>query len=193
MLAEGVLATVAGVALAVVLIVVGLVVVTVVLAFRLGRRVWRRRAPQARRLAEDAALRVRARGRPGANGEAARLRLEMRGSLANSRAVLSAAREHDSQLGEALALLGRLQELASGVETELALLEREPDPMRVQAALPAARGRAERIRHASDSLRWAAQERAGVFHDHELSQVCGEAAMEAGALRGGAQASYEVR
>jgi hypothetical protein len=147
------------------------------------KRALGRAAPQARRAAEDVAIKARSLTRGGAHGEVARLRAEVRSALAASRRVLASGAAEDTQLTESLGLLGRLDGHADELDGELRLLEREPDPARVQARLAVARERAERIVHMASSLRWAAQDRMHRFADDDLALLGEECEAEAGALR----------
>ena len=174
-------------ALAVVLVIVvlflGAVVGTVSLAVVKTRQAVQRAAPQARRAAEDVAIKARSLTRGGAHGKVAALRAEVRGTLTASRRVLEAGAGEDTQLAEALTLLARLDLHADELDAELRLLEREPDAARVQGQLAGVRERADRIVHSASSLRWAAQDRLHRFADEDLARLGEECEAEAGALR----------
>ncbi|MFJ6215189.1 hypothetical protein ACIQGZ_17915 [Streptomyces sp. NPDC092296] len=158
----------------------------VVAAVRGGRAVGRKveqHGAQARRAVEDATLKARKYTQAGPQGRIAALRLEVRESLAGTRRVLEAGVQGDSQLADALQLLRQLEEHAGQVDGELRMLEREPGTARLDAKLPELRERAERITHAAESLRWAAQDRAQRFSEDELTRLSRECETEAGALR----------
>ncbi|GAA4848387.1 hypothetical protein [Kitasatospora terrestris] len=138
---------------------------------------------KARRAVENATLKAKSFAKPGDPGKLAAVRLELRTALDSTRQVLQAGHVEDSQLGEALQLLARLDTHAAELDTELRLLEREPDAARVSAKLPELRERADRITHSADSLRWAAQDRMRRFADDELVRLSKECEDEAGALR----------
>ncbi|TDC68027.1 hypothetical protein, partial [Streptomyces hainanensis] len=147
-----------------------------------GRRAARARA-DIRRTFTDAVLNARA-AQPGAVGEAARTRKELRATLDSTRAALRADTESDAALAEARVLFDQLTGHAQQLDRELgALITGEPDRGRVAARLPDLRTRAERIRRSADALRFAAQERAH-RHDAEALDVLHEQIdLEADALR----------
>ncbi|MEZ0091590.1 hypothetical protein [Streptacidiphilus sp. EB129] len=147
------------------------------------KRALTRAAPQARRAAEDVAIKARSLTRGGAHGKVAGLRGQVRSALAASRRVLESGAGDDPQLVESLRLLARLDGHADELDGELRLLEREPDLTRVEARLAVARERAERIVHLASSLRWAAQDRMHRFADDDLQRLGEECEAEAGALR----------
>jgi hypothetical protein len=164
-------------------VVVGLVVLAFVSARRAVRRRIDRHAPKVRGLVEDVSLKARGYARPGAAGEAVRLQSQVRRSLEHTRRVLDAGYAKDTQLGEAMALFGRLEEFADVLCTDLRMLEREPDPARVGQELPGLKGRAERIERASGSLRWAVQDRERQLAGDDLDMLGRQIADEAQALR----------
>ncbi|WP_198035244.1 hypothetical protein [Streptacidiphilus rugosus] len=133
--------------------------------------------------AENVALKARAYTNPGAPGRIASVRLRLRNSLAGTRQALDAAAAQDAQVGESLALLKRLDELAADLDGQLRVLEHEPDAARVDAKLPELRERAGRITHAAEELRWAVQDRQHRFADDELARLSAECSQEADALR----------
>jgi hypothetical protein len=163
--------------------VAGLGVVATVKIKRAVQRNLERHVPQARRVVEETTLRAKRLTQPGVPGQLAHLRLTLRTSLDSTRRMLEAASTEDASLGEALALCTRLQEHARTLDTELRLLEREPDRSRAESRLPELRERAERITHSADALRWAAQDRARRFADDDLAELSRQCEMEAGALR----------
>jgi hypothetical protein len=137
---------------------------------------------QARRVVEETALKAKS-VQPGALGELAALRLELRGAMTNTNQALESGVAGDPSLTEALALLERLRAHANALDGELRLMEREPDRGRIAARLPELRERAGRIAHSADSLRWAAQDRARQFDDDDLAALGRQIEVEAGALR----------
>ncbi|MCP2310406.1 hypothetical protein [Kitasatospora paracochleata] len=137
----------------------------------------------ARRVVENATLRAKTYTRPGEQGRLAAVRLTLRTALDSTRQVLQSGLPADEQLTESLQLLARLDAHAAELDGELRMLEREPEPARLAAKLPELRERAERITHAADSLRWAAQDRMRRFADEELARLAKECENEAGALR----------
>jgi hypothetical protein len=171
------------VVLGIVVLFLGAVVGVITLAVVKTRQAVQRAAPQARRAAEDVAIKARSLTRGGAHGKVAGLRNEIRGALTASRRVLEAGAGTDAQLSEALTLLSRLDQHAEQLDAELRLLEREPDQRRVEAQFAAVRERADRIVHSASSLRWAAQDRLHRFADDDLARLGEECEAEAGAQR----------
>ncbi|MFJ8624124.1 hypothetical protein ACIRD3_14925 [Kitasatospora sp. NPDC093550] len=163
---------------AVVLAVVG----TVKAAKAVGAKIEKHEA-NARRAVETVALKAKTYTKVGPPAQIATVRLGLRTSLDGTRQVLESGLGQDGQLGEALALLTRLDAHAAELDGELRMLEREPDTARIAAKLPELRERAERITHAAESMRWAAQDRMQRFADDELSRLSQECESEAGALR----------
>ncbi|MFB8240048.1 hypothetical protein ACFC58_26215 [Kitasatospora purpeofusca] len=172
-----------GVALLLGLGVVVLVVIGLIKAARaVGEKVERQEA-KARRAVENVTLKAKSYTQTGPQGQISAVRLGLRTSLDGTRRVLEGAVGQDGQLGEALALLGRLDAHAAELDGELRMLEREPDTGRVAAKLPELRERAERITHSAETMRWAAQDRMHRFAADELGRLSRECEDEAGALR----------
>ncbi|BFV59344.1 hypothetical protein KCMC57_up44480 [Kitasatospora sp. CMC57] len=138
---------------------------------------------KARRAFENTALKAKSFARPGAHGQISTVRLTLRSSLDSTRKVLTTGLAEDSQLAESLQLLTRLDAHAAELDGELRTLELEPEAARVATKLPELRERADRITHAAESMRWAAQDRMQRFADDELSRLAEECESEAGALR----------
>ncbi|MGW1174131.1 hypothetical protein ACWD4P_10440 [Kitasatospora sp. NPDC002543] len=158
------------------------VVGTVKAAKAVGAKIEKHEAG-ARRAVETAALKAKTYTKVGPPAQIANVRLGLRTSLDGTRQVLESGLAQDGQLGEALALLGRLDAHAAELDGELRMLEREPDTARIAAKLPELRERAERITHSAETMRWAAQDRMHRFADDELSRLSQECESEAGALR----------
>lgn len=171
------------VALVLFLAFVTLATVAAVRTVRRVRLTVSRSTAQARRVVEDNRLRARRYTVTGPAGRLAQLRLDLRASIDGTSAALEAGRAGDPSLSEALALFGRLNDQARALDSELKLLEREPDRTRLAARLPSLTERAHRITRAADSLRWAAQDRARHFADDELSALSRDIELEADALR----------
>lgn len=158
------------------------VVGTVKAAKAVAAKVERHEA-NARRAVETATLKAKTYTKVGPPAQIATVRLKLRTSLDGTRQVLEGGLTQDGQLGESLALLTRLDAHAAELDGELRVLEREPDTARIAAKLPELRERAERITHAAETMRWAAQDRMHRFADDELSRLSQECESEAGALR----------
>ncbi len=163
-------------------VVVLAVVGTVKAAKAVGAKIEKHEA-NARRAVETATLKAKTYTKVGPPAQIATVRLGLRTSLDGTRQVLEGGVEQDGQLGEALALLTRLDAHAAELDGELKMLEREPDTARIAAKLPELRERAERITHSAETMRWAAQDRMHRFADDELSRLSQECESEAGALR----------
>ncbi|MFI8995163.1 hypothetical protein [Streptomyces sp. NPDC053542] len=142
-----------------------------------------RTVAQARRTVEDTTLRARQYTQSGPAGQLAQMRLSLRTSMRATQEALRAAAPEDQSLSEALNLFARLSEHGHELDADLKRLEREPDRTRITERLPELRDRLERITHSSDSLRWAAQDRAQKFADDDLAALAGQIDVEAGALR----------
>ncbi|MER6396167.1 hypothetical protein ABT263_08885 [Kitasatospora sp. NPDC001603] len=160
-----------------------LVVVGTVKAARAVATKVERHEANARRAVENVTLKAKTYAKPGPQGQISAVRLGLRTSLDGTRQVLDSGLVQDGQLGEALALLRRLDTHAAELDAELRILEREPDPGRIAAKLPELRERAERITHSAETMRWAAQDRMHRFADDELRRLSQECESEAGALR----------
>jgi hypothetical protein len=142
-----------------------------------------RTGSQVRRGVDQAALRARS-GQPGPVGELARRRLELRESIDGTRRALESDVTRDPLLSEAVGLLDRLQEHARQLDGEMRLLmDSEPDRNRLAERLPELRGRVMEIKESADSLRHAAQERAGSRSAEELTALREQIEIESGALR----------
>ncbi|MGW1026937.1 hypothetical protein ACWD4J_25150 [Streptomyces sp. NPDC002577] len=138
---------------------------------------------QARRTVEDTTLRARTLAQPGAVGELAQLRLDLRTSMRATQDALHAAVAEDASLKESLGLFERLSVHGRELDDELKRLESEPDRARLAERLPALRERTERITKSADALRWAARDRARRFADDDLESLSAQIDVEAGALR----------
>ncbi|MDT0270650.1 hypothetical protein RM844_30695 [Streptomyces sp. DSM 44915] len=175
-------------ALVVLLVFLAMTVAGVVVAVRRVVREVGRRAGQAqqelRRRAERAALTARA-NQPGPVGEVARIRKDLRASVANTRSLLLAGVAQDDSLREALALCEQLAGHAERLDGELHALVADGERNRawISARLPELRGRAERIRASAESLREAARERARHDEGGDLDSLQERIALETKALR----------
>ncbi len=160
-------------------------VILVVRVVRAMRRGVRRAKHQIGRAINETTLAARS-AQPGAVGEVARLRRALRASLDSTRGTLVAGSADDPALRESLSLLDRLQGHAGQLDGELAaLMNREPDRLRIASRLPELRERADRITRSADSLRFAAQDRAR-HHEQDnaaLDALHDQIGTEAAALR----------
>ncbi|WP_367125479.1 hypothetical protein [Streptomyces phytohabitans] len=159
-------------------------IIATVRTVRAVKRGVERTGQQVRRTVEETGLKART-AQPGPVGEVARVRLELRSSIDSTRLALESGSRDDPSLREALGLLDRLHDHARQLDGELrALMEREPDRARVAARLPDVRARVATIKESADSLRFAAQERAGQYDAEGLSALRDQIEIESGALRG---------
>lgn len=138
---------------------------------------------QAKRTVEDTTLRARSLAQPGPAGQLADLRLKLRTSMRATQEALRAGVGEDESLKESLALFEQLSKHGRELDDELRRLEPEPDRAKLAQRLPALRERAERIIESSDSLRWAAHDRARKFAEDDLDTLSAQIDVEAGALR----------
>ena len=136
---------------------VTLAVVATVKTVRSVKRSVVKGSAQARRMVEDNRLRARRYTMPGAAGELARLRLELRASIDSTFRALENSSAEDASLAEAAGLMDRLNDHARALDGELKMLEGEPDRARIADRMPSLTERTHRITHAADGLRWAAQ------------------------------------
>lgn len=118
----------------------------------------------------------------GTAGEVARLRRDLERAVTAARKALAVADAIDAPVGDVPSLLARLELAAHGVDGELQLLETQPDPARVAAALDGPRGRASALTEAAGRLVDGLLDAAGsAAVDVALLQA--ECALEAEALR----------
>ncbi|WP_171161664.1 hypothetical protein [Streptomyces sp. I05A-00742] len=164
-------------------VLVALAVVATVRTVKAVKRGVDRTVTQARRTVEDTRLKARQYTSPGSVGEVAQLRLSLRTTMRATQEALRLRAPDDPSLSESLALFERLSAHGRELDDDLRRLETEPNQSRVVASMPEMRERTERIKHAADSLRWAAQDRARQFADDDLADLSEQIRMEAGALR----------
>ncbi|MCM1966093.1 MULTISPECIES: hypothetical protein [unclassified Streptomyces] len=138
---------------------------------------------QARRTVEDTTLKARSFGQVGVPGALATLRLDLRNSMRATQQALYEGVQTDASLKESIGLFERLSAHGHELDDELKRLEAEPDRQRTAAALPDLRERTAQITQASDSLRWAARDRARRFAEDDLSHLSAQIDVESGALR----------
>ncbi|MFJ7268132.1 hypothetical protein ACIQV3_16030 [Streptomyces sp. NPDC099050] len=138
---------------------------------------------QARRTVEDTTLKARSFGQIGVPGALATLRLDLRNSMRATQQALYQGVQTDASLKESIGLFERLSAHGHELDDELKRLEAEPDRQRIAAVLPDLRERTAQITQASDSLRWAARDRARRFAEDDLSYLSDQIDIESGALR----------
>ncbi|MET8749247.1 hypothetical protein ABZW32_04065 [Streptomyces sp. NPDC004667] len=138
---------------------------------------------QARRTVEDTTLKAKSLGQVGVPGALAQLRLDLRTSMRATQQALYQGVQTDSSLKESIGLFERLSAHGHELDEELKRLEQEPDRRRIADGLPDLRERTAKIKQASDSLRWAARDRARRFAEDDLTALSEQIEMESGALR----------
>lgn len=138
---------------------------------------------QARRTVEDTTLRAKSFGQVGVPGALAQLRLDLRTSMRSTQQALHDGVRVDASLRESIALFERLSAHGHELDDELRRLEQDPDRKRIADILPDLRERAAKITQASDSLRWAARDRARRFAEDDLSALSAQIEVESDALR----------
>ncbi|MFJ3199085.1 hypothetical protein [Streptomyces sp. NPDC086989] len=138
---------------------------------------------QARRTVEDTALKAKSFGQVGVPGTLAQLRLDLRTSMRATQQALYQGVQTDASLKESIGLFERLSAHGHELDDELKRLEQEPDRARIAGMLPDLRERTAKITQASDSLRWAARDRARRFAEDDLSALSAQIDVESGALR----------
>jgi hypothetical protein len=133
------------------------------------------------RLRDRALLTARAQG-VGPAAEVARLRRELERSLNGARRALAASQAVGAPVGDVRSLLARLDLAGRSVDTELQVLEAQPDRARVAAGLEGPRARAALISSAAAQLVDGLLQAAG--HDAaELGLLHTACTIEAEALR----------
>ncbi|MFD9373036.1 hypothetical protein ACFWA6_35795 [Streptomyces sp. NPDC060020] len=138
---------------------------------------------QARRTVEDTTLRAKSFGQVGVTGALAQLRLDLRTSMRSTQQALHEGVRLDASLRESITLFEQLSAHGHELDGELKRLEQDPDRQRIAERLPELRERTAKITQASDSLRWAARDRASRFAEDDLSALSARIEMESGALR----------
>ncbi|MFM9369580.1 hypothetical protein [Streptomyces sp. Da 82-17] len=138
---------------------------------------------QARRTVEDTTLKAKTYAQPGAAGELARLRVQLRSTMRATQEALGAGAQQDASLQESLRLFDRLSAHGHDLDRELKRLERDPDKSRLAQRLPDLKERTDHITEAANSLRWAAHDRARNFADDDLAELGRQIDVESGALR----------
>ncbi|RJK92760.1 hypothetical protein [Vallicoccus soli] len=112
-----------------------------------------------------------------------RLRLALRTELDAARRAVAAAREQGLPLGDAPALVGRLQSAARELDARLRTLGREPDADVVRRALPGLRAEVEVVTRSAADLRGALLASGSAVQAEELRALGDACALESRALR----------
>jgi hypothetical protein len=167
--------------------VAGVVALTVVVVRRVAGLLRASARAGAREVTERARLRLTAQGVavPGAGpqAEAARLRYELRDTLADARRTVAAAQASGWPVGDAPSLVRRLDRVAADLDTQLRLLalDRRPGPS-VQP-FDDLRSRVDTVVAACTDLRASLRHQAVALADDELRQLHEDCRIEAEALR----------
>ena len=175
----------------VLLLAVMLSVVSVGLAAWCAARMLRRLRRFTGQLVDRGALSVRARLHPGAAGQVAGARLQLRSGIDQTRRIVDDAVRRNDPLGELPRLFRRIEHLAESVDAELRMLDGDPD--RIQQARLAAT-----VRHSAELASMAAAVRrtvSGVHADMQLDRfglLQRDLDVELAALRAGAAAARRM-
>lgn len=115
--------------------------------------------------------------------EVARLRLDLRASVAAARRALACAVAASWPVGDAASLVRRLEVAAAGVDVELRSLELEADPAHLTAVLPVLRSRTASVCNSAAGLRRALLDSSLRVSESEIAALDADCAVEARALR----------
>src|SRR6266498_3193639 len=140
------------------------IVVTVGVCILLGLALWGlRRARRSgalargRRAVEQAQLTLRAQtAPPGPARELAQLRLDLREVVEQTSAAVTATQAAGNPVGDLPGLSRRLEQVAPALDTELRVLQHDPDGAEVRVLLPALRARAGELNGSARAVRDAA-------------------------------------
>ncbi|MCA1843489.1 MAG: hypothetical protein LC792_09965 [Actinobacteria bacterium] len=176
------------------LLVLVLVVITLSVAFFVSamwlatgavRRVHRLTRP----VVDRATLSVKAHALPHRPArEVARLRLELRTGMEQTRRILDDARRRDCPLGELPGLFRRVEQLAESVDGELRVLEGERDRLQ-QGRIGAARQRSEDLMAMAATIRRDVGAVYAVLNSELFHSLRGDVDLELRALRAGVAAA----
>jgi hypothetical protein len=134
-------------------------------------------------MVERAGLAVSARA-PGASGDMARLRRDVDEAVRRGRRALAVANALGSPVGDAPALLSRIETAAADISGELRAISAVADPARRAALLSAAKPRVVALVEATDDLAEAVAQGAAEART-DLRELRADCAAEAEALREG--------
>ncbi len=111
------------------------------------------------------------------------LRLALRTELDAARRAVAVARQQQAPLGDAPALVARLDRVAADVDARLRVLGREPDPEDVRRALPPLRAEVEVVTRSAADLRDALLASGGALQAEQLRELGEACSVESRALR----------
>lgn len=134
------------------------------------------------RLGGSLALRATSYG-VGPRSEAAGLRLDLRGELDAARRAVAVARAQGWPLGDAPALVARLDRAGAGIDARLRTVAAEPSRAVAVRALAEARAEAQTVGHAARALREALLASGSALERPEVRSLGADCALEARALR----------
>lgn len=172
------------------------IVVTVLVGVLLGLAVWGvRRARRSgalargRRAVERAQLTLRAQtAPPGPARELAQLRLDLREVVGRTSTAVTATQAAGDPVGDLPGLCRRLQQVTVALDTELRLLEHDPDGADVRVLLPALRARAGELEGSARAVRDAAAAARHGMAEASLAELTADVDQEVAALRAGVAA-----
>lgn len=165
-------------------LVAGAVALVIVLVRRVAAALRGTARSGAREIADRTRLRVGAYG-VGAQAEAAKLRLELRAAVTDTRRTMTAAAEAGWPVGDAPSLVRRLEQAAAGLDTQLRLiaLDRRPAGSGAdEAGLPEVRERVGTVVTACVDLRSSVRRQAARVDDDELHRLREDCRIESEAL-----------
>jgi hypothetical protein len=122
----------------------------------------------------------------GAQAEAAKLRLELRAAVTDTRRTMTAAAEAGWPVGDAPSLVRRLEQAAAGLDTQLRLIALDRRPAAGsgadEAGLPEVRERVGTVVAACVDLRSSVRRQAARVDDDELHRLREDCRIESEAL-----------
>lgn len=138
-------------------------------------------------------LQLKAQGLPaGPARELATLRLALDRATDYTARSVALAQQAGRPVGDLPALTRRLVGLRSALDGELALLEQEPDPARLQAVLPAARARTEEVTAAATRIRNALGQVEAADSGADVAALTADVTTEINALQAGVATLREL-
>lgn len=164
-----------------------LLLILSLIGWRIYRRVRRSGA------LERGLLAVRAQALPpGAARELAELRHELNVAISSTELMIGRADTADSPAADLTLLLGGLKSAAAGLDVDLRMLEREPDPGQQSAGLALYRPQAEQLIDAAAQTRRALTQTAALEQQTRLRELGTQVTEQASALQAYRQAYREL-
>ena len=161
---------------------VGIVALAAVIVRRLVALILVKGRTGAREAADRTRLRLGAHG-AGAHGDAARLRLELRDVLADTRRTVATAAASGWPVGDAPSLLNRLERVGGDLDAQLRLLVLDRRPADTAQPLAEIQARVATVVGACTDLRSSLRHHAVSIGDDELHRLREDCRIESEALR----------